>query len=498
MVKAEEAVCAFMRAAGYETYAEQRGGYTAGYLAAAKEIGLLKGIDIYVGYDITCMALVELVMNAMDIDFMEIKFDGGVKFEYCDNKFTERLGLEKRRGVVDATGKSSLYNDSRLADNQISIEGLVFSVHDDYTNLLGYCVEYYVDTEDGNTIIYMNKRIGKGKELVINAEDIAKYENRRYSYYVNSRGKTLELPDDIAIIYNGVSEPEPTDAMMHPDNGWVTFLDNDDDGWYDVVYITQYETYVVYYVDTANKKIYDTYDASKVITIGEDEEFSIRDVNGAEVPLEKIVKWNVLSVKQSVNGAVTDIIVCNKSVRGTVETINEEYVKISGTVYDAADTIAGAALTLGKQAMFLFDAFDRIVAVSGSDVDGMNIGYLVKAKMLEDDIDERIWLRIYTAEGKMETIHTDKKVRMDNVSNVSPSVVLSNLKKGTDEVLPQVILYGLNKNGCINKIDTAYNNKPAYGSNIFDVPPENGERKNRFRLVYPTETLYYRKRAKYF
>lgn len=491
MVKAEEAVCAFMRAAGYTPYAEQKGGFTSGYFEAASKSGLLKGIDVYVGYDITYMTLVQLVMNSMDIKFMEASLNGSsTRYDYCDNKFTERLGIEKRRGIVDSTSKSSLYNNGRLGERSIGIDGLVFSADGDYSDLLGYSVEYYIDTEDGDTILHMNKRAGAGKELVILSEDIVKYEDRRYSYYVNNRGKTLDLPDDIAIIYNGVSEPEPTAGMMQPSNGWVTLLDNDDDGKYDVLFITQYETYIVYYVDVPNKRIYDTYDSAKVVAIEEDEEYSIKDVNGSEVELDKIARWNVLSVRQSTNRVVTDITVCNKSVRGTVEMVDEDYIKISGTEYDRADTILGADLTVGKQAMFLFDAFDRLVAVSGSDVDGMYIGYLVRANMPEDD--ERIWLKIYTADGKMETIYTDKKVKMDNVSGMRPSEVLTSLKKDTDGVYPQVILYGLNADGYINKIDTAYNNKPVSDMGIFNISPENGEKKNSFRLVYPTEALYYR------
>lgn len=497
MVKTEEAIAGLVKAAGYEICAEQEGGYTKGYISVASKIGLLDGTGIYLGYDITYGLLVELVMNSLDIDSLQLTFAGNVKYELGENKFVKRLRIEKRTGIVEATEKSSLYSETGAGKNSVTIDGNNYSVENNYNDLLGYCVEYYVDVKNyEDKIVYMNKKVGRNSEMTIYSKDIENYFNREYEYIKNNRTKKLRIPNDIAIIYNGVCEPEPTDAMMLPENGQITFVDNDNDGDYDALFITQYETYVVYFVDTINEKVYDMFDSSKVLSF-DDNEFSIKDIKGIQKDLKDLKKWNVLSVKQSVNKAVTEITVCEDSVRGTVQETTDDEIVISGIRYEFSKDIAVGDIRAGKEGTFFFDCFNKIVAMSASSGNGMEIGYLADARIV-DDGEEMVRLKIYDSTGKMVILYTAEKVRMDNVPKVTPQVILSNLKKDTQAILPQVIMFGCNNEGRINKIDTAYNNKPIDSGNIFEVSPENGETQDSLRLVYPSGAMYYRSAQKTF
>lgn len=490
MVKTEEAITGIVKVLGYETYAEKKGGYSKGYISVAQDIALLDGTSVYIGYDITYGLLIKLVMNSLDVELLNPVYvtNDKIQYERGENRLAKRIGVEKRTGILEATEKSSLYSESGIAKNSVTINGNNYIVDKDYNDILGYCVEYYVDIDD-EKIIHINKKFGKNDDLTVYSKDIENYQDREYKYNYNSKLKKIRLANSVAIIYNGVCETEPTNEMMWPKNGWITLIDNNNDGYYDVLSITEYETYVIYFVDTVNKKVYDMFDSLKVLSF-DDNDFSIEDAAGTPKGLENLKKWNVLSVKQSVNKVVTEIIVCEDSVRGTVERISDDEIVISANSYEFSEDFIKRNIEIGKRGTFFIDVFGRIVAMSDSLGNGMEICYLINARIVDDD-EEMVKLKMCDSSGRIVVSYTAQKVKMDNLSRVSPQVIISNFQKGTSEILPQPIMVGYDNDGKINKIDTAYNNKPSDSGNIFSVIPENGENRDSFRVVYPSGTMNY-------
>ena len=229
----------------------------------------------------------------------------------------------------------------------------------------------------------------------------------------------------------------------------------------------------------------------------DDNEFFIEDAEGNPKALEDLKKWNVLSVKQSVNKVITEIIVCEDNIRGAVEQVSDEEIVISGNSYDYSEDFINRDIQLGKSETFFLDVFGRVVAKLNTSGDGMEVCYLIDANIVDLE-EEAVKLKMCNSTGRIVVAYTAQKVWMDNVSKVEPQVIISNLQKGTEDILPQPIMVGYDEDGKVKKIDTAYNNKPENRVDIFSVIPENGENKNSFRLIYPSGTMYYRSTQKTF
>ena len=72
-------------------------------------------------------------------------------------------------------------------------------------------------------------------------EGYYKLQNRKYKYY-------RELDELICICYIICNRaiPMPKDEQMKIKSGYITLIDNNLDGGYDVACVTSYEQYVVY------------------------------------------------------------------------------------------------------------------------------------------------------------------------------------------------------------------------------------------------------------
>ena len=88
------------------------------------------------------------------------------------------------------------------------------------------------------------------------------YSDNEYSYLLegNSSEKRAKIETDKIVIYNGRTTNNYQVTDLLPTYGWVELIDNDRNGRYDIVKITDYDTYVVESYDAITEIMRDKYE----------------------------------------------------------------------------------------------------------------------------------------------------------------------------------------------------------------------------------------------
>lgn len=498
-----EAICAIVRLIGYNWLAGEKGGFPNGYIYVAQDTKMLKNVDLNIGYPITYYSLINLIMNAVNIDFFG-KVLGSVDATYSvmegRNIMSDWWKLEEKFGVITSNNVTSLTQTTPAPSGRIGIEGVMYPVSGDFNDLLGHYIKYYYDVEE-EKVVYIDALEDKNDIITISADSVIDFRDRIFKYGDESNSiEKLELEDSIDVICNGSALIRYEDADLMPSEGNITFIDNNRNGKYDVVVVNGYQTVVVYSIDTENHIIYDKFNNSRNFDCSDcdEENIHIVDAEGNKLNFDELHIGDVLSVSKSRNNAVANIIVSRAHIEGKAENYDshENVIRINGKEYETVsgyfDFSANFSFDYGT---YYLNNDNKIVAFSS--LAGDQYGYLVSGREREEG--EWLELKIFDNSGKMLKFKCAEKVKIDGIQKKKDIVYIQNiLKKGETEILPQLIQYKLDENGEINYIDTPYNNKLAdrrlddMTAPYRTVSPEAPEKEDSLRLTYASNGIEYR------
>ncbi len=355
---AEQAIKILVCALGYEPKAATRGNYPTGYTSVAAELGMLTGLDFPMGYGVPIVRwqVAMLVFNALDAELMDVMVYGKENHSIVKNEtnaFAEYHNVEKRYGTIISAHESSLKNDV-LYLNEINIDGVDYVTNLNMNAYVGYEVEFYctiVTGSEKSEIIAFFTRTGRSKEIVVNFDDIEQiYVNENFiidvKYYNEgeSKLKSVSLANPI-IMYNGKAESfdNATDAQNfidgHTVQGQIKALLNSKNGYDDILFIDNYDAYVVAGVNSESKKItYNIYSVGKIdngtldLSTETDKERKVfvYGEDGKEIEFSDLVAGDVIMVYESSDKSIYKVYQSKKQVTGKITRID----KIDGTTPD--------------------------------------------------------------------------------------------------------------------------------------------------------------------
>jgi len=495
-VKYEEAVKVFVCVLGYEKRAELRGGYPNGYIITAQELKIINNVEGYTGYPITNQNITKMIINSLDIDFM-MQTTVGSSEEYSVIRgktiLSEYLKLEKRRGIIQGNDYTKLMESAASTNGWLCIDGVSYKVEGNYNNLLGYTVDFYVDTEIGDTEIrFIGNQNKLNDILTINDNDIIRYSNREYTYYKNgneSKEYKEKVPASAYVIINGEVVSSYKDEEMMPAAGYVTLVDNNKDGNYDVINVLRYEHYVVHSVDLREQIIYDKFDTAKVLKLDTNSSgiyVSIYDTTGKRMNIEGFKEWDVLSVARSGNGKVTNIILSRQQAEGAITQIDsniDNTVTINDKTYEILEGYEKyLRVELNKFGVFYLNKDGKITAFINKNTPNEGFAFLIKAQVTSSGVSQTGEYKLLDSENNMRYLKGAEKINVDTSISQNAVQVIDLLKKGTDQVVPQVIKYRLNPTGDICEIDTVYN----MGADYATATPQSNDDPMGLRITYST------------
>lgn len=486
-----EAVRVMVSIMGYDQMAQYYGGYPSGYLAVAGDIGIGKGV-VPDGEYINRGNIIKLLINCFEANPVEIKFKDGQIWADVNEDVTvlsELTGIYKVKDYVNSNSDYA-FSGKLAHDGYIYIGGEEMKSPPEYEDYVGYMVNcYYRETEDDEyKVVYLEILDSKNKLLKVNAEDV--YEADSYSCRVydkaSDKEKTLKFNAETIFIYNGRLCPEFDKDMLLFENGWIEFLDNNDNGVYDIVRMNEYYNIVVELV--TDEKIYSKYDANGTIDI-DGADVRAYDAEGNVITPAEISAGNVLSVFKSGDSKEDDIIklVCSdktlsgivkdKEVKGgiTYVTIAEEVC----AVYSGYRTTVSTEISLMDSGEFLLDAYGKVTSMKGA-ASGVYIpAFLIQVKSYtdEDSGEDLLRFKVSTENGVLYVYSYDR-VKVDGIPY--QSAAFENLGKSLQSNVGKVILYKLNSKGNVTSIDTVEQNAKSADDRLTAGP-----------TVAPTTSLRY-------
>ena len=440
------------------------------YMTEAARVGILDGMKISSGKVLNRITAMQILLNTVDVDFTEVEFYSNGQIRSI--KKTERTVIEEYRdiyiikGTVTQTADASLYGETEIEEGFIEIDGNIYKTKKDYDDLLGYRVEGYAQyvKSDMETLLYLEKSLQQ-KVIEIDAEDIKTIsENlRSITYYQSGKTRTVSILPSLRVIYNGAHLDKFTAKDLLPKIGKLVLIDNNNDGKHEVMCITDYKVFAVASLNSGEETIY-----GRIPTNGDAEKLYYGDYervavykNGEPVKLSEIKRGDVLSaVRPKSFEARLKIYISDKTVTGTVQTIDEEdsVLTVEGSDYKLSEALLSQIVSknekypqLGKDYVFHLDILGKIVYCDYLKEN--ELSYAFMREIFEEGSRKKSYqVRIFTTDGKWYTRELAEKVRL-NGNKIEDEKVFNTIS-GESEFTPMLIMFGLNSDGKVVKLET--------------------------------------------
>lgn len=428
-VEAQDAVKMLVTMLGRNVMAELKGGYPKGYVLEAQQCGMLKGIDATSG-TLSKGEFTKLLVNALDIKVLEQVTYGHTNAFSYENKNTllsDKLDIYKAAGTVNATDYVSITYGSPASEGCALIGGEVFKSEIDLYDYLATEVEFYYRKSKSDSVgevLYVESYDNKNV-VDIDAKDIStvNYVSGEFSYFKNDKIKKVELASDVIVIFNGKRITYYTDEHLKPKQGSVRLITNGAAVEYIII-----NCEVDYIVDTVSRMDDAVYisDLNGKISLKCNEErdrITLTD-NGAKLEIKSLKKGDVLTVSaDSVDFAksqvkqdskVFKIVRSANKVTGVLERINDDTAYIDGKECTLAYAAKDTKPKVGGVYTGYINYRGEIMYFEEGGAEKEIFGIIHKwAK--EGTLDERIYLKIYTQDGKMTVSELDENVLVDGV-----------------------------------------------------------------------------------
>lgn len=442
-------------ALGYANEAILIGGYPVGYLVYAKKLGLLDSMAQPDSETLSVGDMYVFLKNMSEVD-IRIQSSYGDESIYTVtpgvNIITYYHDLYEISGVIEANAYTSLYDpDIKSEKNRITISSIQYRYNGDL--MLGENIKAYVkDTGITDTIVYA---YSYDSEIVcVKGQDISEINANKITITNNEKETIIKTDPYPAIIYNGQASGKIARLNYdHLKNSQITFISNDGDKVFDVISIWQSDPFMIKGTNVSLDKIYDD-NSSKTITLDDKKEYLIY-VNGVESDLSQIKENMVADVYTSENGSLITIKTSSNVINGKITgyATNEKSLYIDDIKYEYSEYFEKYFknnAVVGKEIVAFLNSSGLIVGAQPHLATSLKYGYFLK-KGETQEINPKVLLKIFTADGKYEIFTLADKVMVDSISNVKAEDV-------TKDYLTQdqLIRYSLNSDKEINKIDTQY------------------------------------------
>lgn len=474
----DEALVFIINAIGHKPFAVREGGFPTGYHRVAIRHDMLSDISMKKGTDKATIAdIYKMLDKGLTAATVVTSYygDGSIRYTLSDSEtfLSNTYKIRKFRGIVTGSESTKLTsNVSSLKSNQIEIDGTIYDI-EGYgdINLLGRTVDFYISTENPDTILYIEETLKYNETVKIDAEDIltAKTTATRI-YYKDEAEKEyhIDFKSTIDVIYNGqCNSSYGVLSSVLPTTGYVEALDNNRDGEFDVLFIYNYTSIVVGTVDTYNEVVTDKLTGTQY-NLSEDggKNVAIRFINQTrKISFESIKVGDILSIAESmIAPKVINVYVSREMVNGKIEAYesNRGYL-ISGEWYETVAGYAGTPLALGDAGDFYLDMNNDIVMYERGTADAnAKLAVVAGLDYKLSAIENRITVKLFTQDETFIEANLKENVRVngtryDLTKSADVTTVLGTI--GTlsngDYVVNSayVVVYKLDSEGEISYLD---------------------------------------------
>ncbi len=462
-----EATAIMVRAAGYETKADKKGGYPSGYISVANENKMLKNVEGSAREPISRGDVAILTNNTLETNKMEqTGFGSNPVYEVTDKTLLgDNLETEKFNGQITAVGAAALNGYSSVNDDSVRIDDTVYPAATNLSNLLGYNVTCYAKkTGAGDREIILAMPVsGKNTTVDLNSDLFAglttKNSLNAVEYYADenaNRTTTAVIDAEAQLIYNNRAAEFSTDLIdLTGKQAYMTMLDTDNDSRYDIIFVTEYKNVIVDYV-SANKAVGKD---KTVIRFDNDDYKLFLGSNTAE--LEDLREWDVLSIAESLDKSYREIYATRNSVEGKLDAKSEDGYTIGGELYKLSTDFTEDP-AVGTTAEFCLDVAGKIAAVK--TVSNLSDGYAYLTNAYRSDDGESVMIKVTDKSGEQATLTLAAKPKLNGVTSTPEAVLAALTNEGS--VVKQLITYSTNTSDRVTELNIANDRSEAGTADI--------------------------------
>ena len=449
---------------GYKVTAEN-----SGYTQVAAQLGLTDGVSAEgLLRDDTAVAILYNMLDAEPmLRFYNGEFDNGYVIEAGETLLSVNRDIYRVKGLMTSTEITSIYGDEYKAgmDCIMIEENEYITETNEFDNLLGENVIAYVqENEVGEfEIVYMYEDSKNNKALNVDCKEITEIGDSisSFTYYEeNGRQKTVKVASSPRVIYNGkfIEEYDENDFL----NGNLELIDNDNDGKYDIIKVTAYQTVIVESVDTRDMIIRNRFKFADCLSelnlydfVG-NMEYKIYNASGEEISLSEVKIGDVLSVAASKDKTLINVYVSDAvPITGMMEQIDrdDDCLTIFGVEYEMSADFkkyiedSDKIIKPGKSYTFFINYFGEISYMK--EIAKNNYNLLLKVYVDEGtDICYGVFMDM---NGDWYTYPIRHKVKIDGDLYQSANVAVNEIKDDG----PQIVILKCNAKNEITEIDRA-------------------------------------------
>lgn len=454
----QDAVQMCVSATGYNVSIANSVSNFAGIVSFGANLGLLDNMPSYSMTDtLTAKDAYAIIYNVLNTDIMTSNYNGDYYTQQGVTILTDKYNVHRVKDILTGIPSTDLYTGGDFfgTDNVRLGTEIYKSVQSDRDLMLGKNVEAYINYDD-EEICYMYP-VGNF-EAIINYEDVDSVDKDSITYLTESSKHRIKLDSTYDIIYNGKSYRGSDWTSITGKSAELRFLDNDRDGIYEILFITDYRYVMVSAVDFLQKKIYG--DNGEVVNLGDDStDIKLFDSqSGKESQLDSIEADTMLKVQSSIDSSYIRIYICNTTVIGKITSISldENSISVDGVEYKIDPYYAenmNFTPASGKTYTFYIGDNGKIVRIKNGS-SSMRFGYIISIYDAEEDQEPRI--RLLDESGKIMIFSLKSSLTVDGVSTK---------RAGAQALIRSaspLIKYMSNSDDEITKVDTAEESAEDY------------------------------------
>ncbi|MBE7030669.1 MAG: S-layer homology domain-containing protein [Ruminococcaceae bacterium] len=484
---------------GYREFAEQSGGYPTGYLRAIATAGLASYLTPANTDSITRGEFLWFLFGMADT---EVYADAALGNQYIEQPtvFAKYHDVYAGEGLMQSTPVTAL-GGFVTRDNMVTIDGLNFSIKNDkYNSLIGNRVKYWYRDENADLPVLLFAGISdKVEREFVSHEDYINYSNQVLEYYTDTKKESATIATDAEFIVNGlVSAVKDVKAQLSAPNAFITLIDNDQNGNYEVVSIDRYTNLWMRGVSYTGDGLRFTWNfdlAATEVLFGGGVLVEMFDKDGNKIEYNKPAEGqydadgNVVMVYDlsmipsnsivsvfadkyveqrgysipSKDASYIKMIISDSMVEGTLNEENEDGIAIDDVFYPVSNSNflneASGRAKIGNTGKFYLDAFGEVVAFSKTDGTGADFtyGYLININP-EGGLTKTLQIKLMTYDGEVKVFDCVERFRLnDKPTEVDEAV--TNLGTSAkmlrpDFTISQPVQYKINAEGKISDLRT--------------------------------------------
>lgn len=370
------------------------------------------------------------------------------------------------RGIVNAVNESVIDGGS---GKPATIRVGDVTIGHNATNLyqyLGKEVGVFYTSEDDPQLVYIYDFVKSDEIIELTERNRPVFDSDTYTlkyYNENDRLTNTKLSNAVSVIFNG--EEATNDVIGAFEDftvGKITLIKSTNRGEYDTVVIDSYYNLSIMSVSSSEGIIYGK-NGETIDVANDSRTVLIQDVNANDMSLEQIAEGNVASVFES--DSYVKIVISSVVISGTITRVdsNDDPIKL---------TVAGSEYELFPEKDFVYawgnnvslhlDAYGYVFEISAERKDGMTYGWIVSHRMIDDDGEDRVQLKVFTEKGNFEKVTLPEKIRIDGTIRKTPDLQLFGLEQGKSSITDQMIMFKMDNN-VATEIDTIYSDGTGEG-----------------------------------